>query len=145
VKLCPSHCIRIAVIAVAVGLSLSAPAQHSSRPRFGWNWQRAIPREFAAANTAAHPAAFKLKHFAFQTTGKVNDFFREMGRPDLFSHQGFTSAHDVVPHVAGLPLYGSFKYQYRNGFELYMHTSKMEWVDLALLYKNGKLLRLMYK
>jgi hypothetical protein len=131
---------------VVLGAVLCFGGQKADRQRIAFQWQHTIPPAFAdAVASPVHPVVFKMRHFAFQRTGKVRDFFREMVRPDLFSRQGFTSATHVVAHPSGWPLYGSFKYRYQDGIELYMTTGKMEWVDLALLYKNGKLVRLMYK
>jgi hypothetical protein len=112
----------------------------------GFHWQTTFPRGFEpAAQASHHPAVFSRKLYRFQKTGTVSDFFREMGRPDKFSRQGFTSVNNPTPISDRYPLQGSFKYEYRDGTAVYMTTQKMGQIFLALLCVRGKREDLLYK
>lgn len=112
----------------------------------GMDWQSVIPgRLTLAAQAHPHSERYEAKTFRYQKTGKVTDFFQEMGRPDKFSQHDFSLLHKDLISPSAYPLGGAYKYVYRDGTCVYMTSRKMDWVNLALLYKNGKLSRLLYK
>ena len=139
---------RVAVLfalAVLLPYTTTDEAQRLQRDR-RFHWQTTFPRGFElAAHASPHPATFARKFYLFQKTGKVSDFLREMGRPDKFSRQGFTSVRSPTPISRRYSLQGSFKYEYEDGTSVYMTTEKMGQIFLALLCEQGKREDLLYK
>ena len=113
----------------------------------GMHWQATLPRGFEIASQApAHPLQYARKHYRYQWTGKVKDFFTERGRPDKFSRQSIGTADHRAADPVQNPLEGTFKYEYKDGTCFYMETGQMDWVFLAILVKKGKTgVELLYK
>lgn len=108
-------------------------------------WQKSFPAGFEMADRAPkHPDFFQDKKYVFHKNGSVSLFFKEMGRPDSFTSQVFVTEDRATPAQPDAPLLASFKYVYKDGTHLYMTTGDMKIIDLAFIYKRGKV-KLWYK
>jgi len=112
----------------------------------GMKWKATIPARITlAAQAHLHATKYVFKHYRYQSTGKATDFFKEMGRPDKYSLQDFSLSDKRQLSLTQYPLHGSYKYEFSDGTIVYMTSARMQWVDLALLYKNRRFSRLLYK
>lgn len=67
--------------------------QEKLEKRERWRWTNDFPKEYQYVTALPpHPSQFiRRQKYRFEHTGRMEDFFKEMGRPDYFSTQAFRS------------------------------------------------------
>lgn len=133
-----AHIVRYFVVVLLGLVGLQALAQAPQIEK-GMHWSDLPTHGFEmASQSPVHPVHYVKKQYRYQYTGKVSDFFKEMGRPDKFTRQSIGVPGHPVSDPAKSPLCATFKYEYKDGTIVYMETGQMEWVFLAFLGKKGK-------
>ena len=127
----------------SVYLALLAMALLAS-PKSKWKWASELPMEVKNCTKLRHSQTFQRSGHHFQWTGLFTDLVAELGLPDKYSRQLLGSIDNPNRPLKSAHS-GTIRYIFAKGQELFVSTDDFKHIFLAVQYRNGKLVGLVYK